>query len=439
MESDKDRLNDLHTARLVLDGRRSRTASLLVLGIAGLLSAAFTWMAWAEVEEVVSASGRVEPAGRVQTINHVAGGRVAMLHVEDGQPVEKGQLLVTFAPEIAEHARAEALEQWQASAATVARLEAELAAGDLSLPEALAVARPDIARRELELLEASREARANEQATLNRQIDTRRGDVLRADADLSRLDSNLALLNQQLEAVKDLADQGLYPRLKAIEMEREAADLQGERAKANAALSSARAALEQAKSERQRLDKRLEETLQADLNEAITRRDTLASQLAGRETIVEETVLRAPIGGIVQDLTISGAGQAVAANATLMKLVPTGGGLIIKAQVANRDIGRVTPNLSATVKVRAYDFARYGKLEGTVQQIAADATARAEDELPSYTVTVHTESDYLDGDPRNAVVPGMVVDVELTVGERTVLSYLTDTIVSYREKALREG
>jgi len=439
MESNTDRLDDLHTARLVLDGRRSRTASALVLGITGMLVAAFAWMAWAEVEEVVSASGRVEPAGRVQTINHVVGGRVAVLHVEDGEVVEKGQILVTFAPEIAEHARAEAAEQWQASAAMVARLEAELAGGDLALPDKLAVERADLLQREVELLKASRETRANEQATLNRQIDARHGEMLRADADLSRLQSNLALLGQQLTAVKDLADRGLYPRLKAIEMEREAADLEGERAKADAALAAAKASLEQAKSERRRLDKQLEERLKAELNEAISRRDTLASQLAGRQTVVEEAVLRAPVAGIVQDLTISGAGQAVAANAPLMKLVPTGGGLVIKAQVANSDIGRVLPDMPATVKVRAYDFARYGKLDGVVRRIAADATARAQGELPSYTVTVHTATDYLAGDPRNAVVPGMVVDVELTVGQRTVLSYLTDTIISYREKALREG
>jgi membrane fusion protein, adhesin transport system len=100
----------------------------------------------------------------------------------------------------------------------------------------------------------------------------------------------------------------------------------------------------------------------------------------------------------------------------------------------------VTPGMAATVKVRAYDFARFGAIEGMVEQISADAVAaETPGEAPSFAVKVTTAADHLGADGSLPVLPGMMVDVELRVGERSVLSYLTDTLVTVRDGAFKEG
>ncbi len=127
-------------------------------------------------------------------------------------------------------------------------------------------------------------------------------------------------------------------------------------------------------------------------------------------------------------------------NETLMKVVPVGGGLVVEARVANQDIGDLHPGQAATVKVRAYDFLRYGALPAWVERIAPDATPEPSTGELRYSVWINTERGFLGDRPgQNEVVPGMVVEVDLRVGDRTVLSYLTDRIFMLREEVFREG
>ena len=130
----------------------------------------------------------------------------------------------------------------------------------------------------------------------------------------------------------------------------------------------------------------------------------------------------------------------VGSTQPLMRLVPTGGGLVVEAKVENRDIGYVRVGQPVKVKVHAYDFLRYGTLAGEVEQIDADAVIDPKTGALTYGILVRTESAELaDGPSRVKVVRGMAVDVDLMVGERTVLSYLTDRIFHVRAAAFREG
>jgi multidrug efflux pump subunit AcrA (membrane-fusion protein) len=112
---------------------------------------------------------------------------------------------------------------------------------------------------------------------------------------------------------------------------------------------------------------------------------------------------------------------------------------VVEAKVGNQDVGRLRPGRPATVKVRAFDYLRYGTLDGTLQKIAADATPDPRTGELTYAVTVVTGRAHLGPGPDEfAVAPGMLVDVDLKVGQRTILSYLTDRILRLRE-AFREG
>ena len=149
--------------------------------------------------------------------------------------------------------------------------------------------------------------------------------------------------------------------------------------------------------------------------------------------------VRAPANGIVQDLAISGPGESVAPNAELLRIVPQTGRLIVEAQVANTDIGYVRPGQKATVKVRTFDFIRYGTLTGTVETIAADAVEDRRTGALSFPVIVRVDASRLGASGEGpTIAPGMQVDIDLHIGERTILSYLTDRISRTSETAFRE-
>jgi HlyD family type I secretion membrane fusion protein len=146
----------------------------------------------------------------------------------------------------------------------------------------------------------------------------------------------------------------------------------------------------------------------------------------------------APAEGIVQDLAVAAPGQAVRPNEEILKIVPSGAALIIEALVANADIGQIRLGQEARVKVLAYNYIRYGTLEGTVQRISADAMPDDHDRL-LYKVEIRTERDHLGADRDSLpLAPGMATQVDLRIGERSILSYLTDRVLTVAGSAFKE-
>ncbi|MDA0786707.1 MAG: HlyD family efflux transporter periplasmic adaptor subunit [Proteobacteria bacterium] len=124
-----------------------------------------------------------------------------------------------------------------------------------------------------------------------------------------------------------------------------------------------------------------------------------------------------------------------------MNLIPTGDTLIIEARVPNNDIGFITIGQEAEIRVNTYDFVKFGTLKGTVSQIAADATEDpgGQGDVFNYVVLVKTDRSHLGPNPTDQpVVPGMQVTADFKIGERTILSFLTDRGAQTTSTALRE-
>ncbi|MCB2010400.1 MAG: HlyD family type I secretion periplasmic adaptor subunit [Geminicoccaceae bacterium] len=426
-------------ARASLERRTSPVASTLIFGIAMIFAIGIGWMAWAKVEEVIRAEGKVEPMGRVKVINHAEGGRIARLYVSEGVFVHAGDPLLAFAPELAVSERRSVIADLEQKEAEVARFTAEISGAGLAFPADLAERRPELFEQQNELLQARREALASERRTLLEAIRARRDGEREVAADTERLSSGLVLLERQLEAVRELAERGLYPKLKALEVERQLVETKGLLKRAEATRGSADAAIAEQKAKLEKLEADRKSELRAGLARVTAERDRLREQAVARTAIVEDLQVMAPVDGIVQELGLLAEGQSVGANDPLMKLVPVEDRLVIRADVANEDISRIRQGMPATVKVRAYDFARYGTLDGAVGQIAVDARVPTEGAVPAYGVSVFTDGIHVGSDESHAVLPGMLVDIEFRVGERSILSYFTEGIIRYRQNALKEG
>ena len=192
--------------------------------------------------------------------------------------------------------------------------------------------------------------------------------------------------------MRSLAEKGLYPRLRLVALERELSDVVGDTRKAEARLAAAEAAVAEAESRQVGLEREQRSIVLAELAEAEAERDRLAEARRRAEALLRNMVVRAPVDGIVQELAVTTPGQSVGSNQPIMKLVPTGGGLVIEARVDNQDVGYVRVGQDATVKVRAFDFLRYGTLDGRVERIAADASVDPDSNTYPYRIIVRTDA-----------------------------------------------
>jgi membrane fusion protein, adhesin transport system len=430
----------LPDAEGLVERRHSPAAGLLIVAVAAVFGGLVGWAGLTEVEQVVRAEGQVEPAGRVKVVNHPDGGRIAEIHVADGDVVAAGQPLVTFDGELIQAELAELTGRWQVKAAEAARLHAEATGGAPVFDAELLQERSALVRQQQELLEMRRAAHASQVETLAQTAERRSSELESLAAELNRFRSSQGLVGKEVTAVRSLAEKGLYPRLRLVALERELSDVVGNTKRAEARLAAAEAAVAEAKSTQLSLEREQRSAVLAELAEAQAERDRLAEARRRAQALLRNTVVRAPVDGIVQELAVTTPGQSVGSNQPIMKLVPTGGGLVIEARVDNQDVGYLRIGQDARVKVRAFDFLRYGTLDGRVERIAADATVDPESGTYPYRIIVRTdEADLGEGEHRLAVAPGMLVDVDLLVGERTILSYLTDRILRLREDAFRDG
>ncbi|MFW5833901.1 MAG: HlyD family type I secretion periplasmic adaptor subunit [Pseudomonadota bacterium] len=422
------------------DTRTGLGARGLIFLLTGLMVGALVWAGWAEVEQVVRATGRVEPADQVQVVNHQSGGRVAAVAIREGAFVGQGDVLLRLDDEADQSALRELQGRLDLEQARIARLEAELGQRGFVVPAALAATRAELVAEQAALLDAREAAHERELIQLASTERRRAMEVEEGSREVERLERTLAILEEEVAAMDELTQRGLNPRLRQLGLERELADAKGELEVARSARGAAAAARDEAQDARARLVADRERDLRDELAAARAEAFNLEQALHRQAGAVDELVVRAPVAGIVKDLAVNTPGQSFAAHSALLTVVPTDGPLVVEAKVEQRDIGKLHIGQDAVVKVMAFDYLRYGRLEGRIVHIAADSTTDERTGEVTYTVRVETETAALERDgQRYPLVPGMLVDVELITGERSILSFLTDRILMLRDDAFTES
>ena len=160
-------------------------------------------------------------------------------------------------------------------------------------------------------------------------------------------------------------------------------------------------------------------------------------QLAKMRDRLERIEVLSPVDGIVQDLKFRTVGGVVPPATVLMNVVPTDGGMHAEVRVSPNDIGFVKVGQKARVKINAYDFMRYGSVEGTVVMISPFSTFD-EKQQPYFKVIVSLPKSVVGGDPSKTIQPGMTVQTDVITDKQSVLRYLTRPIYVAFHQGLRE-
>jgi adhesin transport system membrane fusion protein len=382
----------------------------------------------------------VRPDGRVKVVNHPEGGRVAAIHVREGDLVTEGQVLVELDPAMIGEEVGKKRAEWISAEFQVVRLDAEAAGRVPDFDPALAAERPDLVAAEISLYRARAEALTSKRAQADEVVRQREQEVTTLEGRARQQKESLEILRDQVDALRKLKEQGYFPELRYLTVLRELSDAEGQLAETLSQLESAHAALAQAREARVGIDREWQSQVQAELSQALARRDLAKSNLAQSDTALRNLVVLAPADGVVQELKINNLGQAVAPNQEMMKIVPVGDTLIVEAKVANADISKIEVGQAARVKITTYNYVRYGVLEGKVEQISPDATKDEKTGQLLFAVWVRTEKNYLGEEAgKNQVSPGMTAEVDLVIGKRTILSYLTDRLQQTAAEAFGEN
>lgn len=429
--------------RFALANDRPPQAWLLVISaVCAFLLIAVLWAGWAEVDELSRAAGRVIPSGKTQVIQSAEAGVVAEILVRPGQQVNKGQQLIRLDDTTTSSSAGEVEARVRALEAQVARLRVEYqATSDFAYvcPEEIEATAPSICENEANLLNVRAQALARGKDVLLQRVEQRRRELNETVSNRGRLERAAALAEESLAVLEPLARKGLVAQTEYIAAQRDVNDLAGQIEAAEESIARLQAALAEAELQVQQADLQFRQDALAEMTLRLAELASADEQLRGATDRVTRTDIRSPVDGIVNNLEVNTIGAVVAAGTRLLDIVPVSETLLVEARLKPSDVAFILPGQKANIKLTAYDFSIFGGLTGEVQNVSADSIVDPQTQETYYLVLVKADSaTLLYRDKELPILPGMVTDVEILTGKKTVLQYLLKPINKTREEAFRE-
>lgn len=396
------------------------------------------WAFSSKTDIVVTAQGEIVPAGRVKVVQAAEQGIVRKIFVDDGNLVEVGDNLIELDGTASRAEQTRLRIERDRATLKVQRLRAEL-----GQPVEIG-AGADPSRR---AVETERELyRANERhfADTVGQLETKRREA-RAAQEVSRrqadkLRTRIGHLQSTLARKRTQANKGLIPgqEVEDVEFELQATrkGLRVQEEKTRQATIRLHAAHEKLRS----ADMKRKSRLYRELAKAEHELESVEQELIKAGQRLKRQMVQAPVSGVVQQLSVHTLGAFVQRGEQLLVIVPENAGLQMDARILNKDIGFVESGHPVRIKVDAFEFTRYGHIDGRLQWVGSDAMVD-EQKGPVYPARVSLSSTSMSnraGERDAVVVPGMQATADIVIGQRRLMEYFIAPLLRYRDESLRE-
>jgi hemolysin D len=391
----------------------SPAARLLGKALMAMVGILFVWSFLGKVDIIVNATGKVVPSTRTKVIASVDVASVKALHVEEGQVVKAGDLLIELDASASDTERDKAVGESTMSTLQAARSRALITAVDSFKTPQL----PQIAGVPDDKWQAA-------QQHLSSQYMDFLAKLRRIDGDIQRYNQTLPLAAQRASDYKDLAKDHDVSLHAYLEKEQARADLEGQLFEAK----NQRTALI-AETKRQAYDLLTEGSKAA----AISQQDALKAN--SHSKLLR---LTAPVDGTVQQLMVHTVGGVVPAAQPLMLIVPKEELVEIEAVLENKDVGFVEEGQSAEVKIDAFEYTKYGTIPAHVTHVSRDAI-QDDKKVLTYLAKIILAKPSIAVNGRDMPLSaGMTVNVEIKTGTRRVIEYVLSPLIQHERESFNE-
>ena len=427
-------------------GEPSGVSRKVLWAVCLLMGLLIVWACFAKLDIVAVAPGRLVPETYVKIVQPAEAGVIGEILVDEGDTVEPDEHLPLLDPTV-NKVDSEAIGRELAlKRLELRRIEAELTGaaplvkGSSEDPVLFAqVAAQLESRRQAQLGAVAQETAARERSL--RELDAAR-------ELLEKLEKTLPSYEQAAEAYEDLAERQLVGALDAIERRREALERSQDVEAQRATVASLEASVGQHDQQLTQLKSAYVSDLRQAQLDATTELSRLEQQLERLKYEQQLLALRAPQDGVVKDLATT-VGAVVQPGTVLLTLVPRDEPLLAEVSIENKDIGFVASGQPVRIKLSAYDFQKYGVVDGTVKAISPDSseatntrggTANAGSVGgPTFRALVALRDQRLKANGSSlALAAGMQVTAEIREGQRTVLEYLLSPVQRVGSEAATE-
>jgi HlyD family secretion protein len=420
--------------------RPTRYGSVLILIFAVVFAG---WGGFVHLDGGAVAPGLVNPDSGKKIIQHLEGGIIAELPVQEGQAVKINQPLVVLESTQARATHEALVQQRLSLLARKVRLDAERAGESrIQWPPELRSSDPQIrgiAVAQQEVFDTRSSTHASRRDILAQRIEQLMQQIKGHEAQVESTTRQINFVGEELRAKEYLVARGLVPKPEALKLRRTDAEIFGKRAQHEAEIARAKQQVGETRMQILGVEAERADQITAEQDKVRAELAEVNEKLQASADVVKRTVVLAPVNGTVVDIKFRTIGGVVQRGDPIMSIVPEGDEMIIEARLEPRDVKAVHGGLEAKVRFTAYSSRNVPNVPGTVRTVSADRLMDETRHQPYYLVRVAVDRELVKTlAPSVDLIPGMPVEVLIVTERRTMLDYLAKPFLDALWRSFRE-
>ncbi len=422
-----------------LSGSSGFMGSFLLLVIILLVACLIFWASITELDNVTRGQGKIVSSIQNQIIQSSEQGVIKARYVEEGQVVNKGDMLFEIDPIDAKTSYDQALQRLASLKIQEIRLTSEVLNQTPKFPTDLVNSSPAVVTGERALYSARKAELNAELSVLTQQLIQREQQIEEVKVNISTAEDTIKLLEKQISIIEPLVKSGLSPETELLSLQRQEKDFQGKRQVSEATLLRIKSSIVEVEREISSVKQNYSTSSQSELSKIIAEIAEIQSRIPALKDRVNRTKLYAPVKGVINRINFKTLGGFVSTGDIILEIVPTGDDLIVEGKIDPKDIAYIQPEQDVRISLTAYDASRYGTIDGKVLKVSADAVEDKSTGLSYYVVDTSIDGDlYEDDGSKVEILPGMVASVDVLAGKRTILDYIWNPMIKVKERAFTD-
>lgn len=425
-----------HSARLQ-ETLPSHMARATILMISITIISFIGWSGFTNINEVARAPGEVVPQGAQQVVQHLEGGIVDEINVEEGKLVNAGDVLMRLSGTGFNEDLGQIEERQLYLTLQQERLKAFIDGKKPDFTKFQSATDEQITNQK-RMYQSMLDARESERNIVREQINQKQNTIKALQSRQATISENLGITQDLLDRKAQLETKGYVSKISFLETQQEANAMRGESQQIYAQVEEARSAVKEYKDRLASLNTRFRdeawkqlEAVENDIAENVKIQD----KMKGR---VDRLEVAAPARGLVKSLSVTTKGSVVTPGQTLMEIVPMDRPMVVDIRISPRHIGHLKLGQPVQVKVSSFDYSRYGAVPGSLEYISPSTFQNDAGER-YYKGRVTLSQNHVGNTPdKNVIMPGMTVMTDIVTGDKTILQYLLKPIRNSIQTAMTE-
>ncbi len=420
-------------------GKQRSTSSILLLSIITLLAVIMLWASITELDNVTRGNGKTISEAQNQLVQSSEPGVLRKRYFEDGDFVKKGDVLFDIDPIDAKTQLDQAEKRYAALSIQSIRLNSEVEKTLPSFPEHLIEIAPNTVSTQLALYRARLDDLNAKSSILEQRRLQKLNEIQELKIKYETARNGLSLIRREIKTVEPLVKSGLAPETRLISLQREEEAALGQANTAESGQVRIKSALDEINEQLKAEQQSYVTSALTDLSKIETDMVEISARIPALEDRVERTTVRSPVDGVINRINYVTDDAYVNTGDILLEIVPTGSDLIVETKIDPKDIAEIVVEQDVKISLTAYDPSRYGRIDGKVKGISADAITDQQNGSQYYLVDVSIDGILFEPDGTEVtILPGMVASIDVLSGKRTILEYFWQPIAKTKDRALRD-